>query len=255
MNINFSFIQNFKRVFAIFRSEKKLILLSLCPIFLGVILYGSLGHYLFSQLYPVIRDIIQSYLSVDVGIAIINYILLGLMTILFFYLFNWTFILVVSLLSSPFFDAMVPIIAKAQNADLNRNLSLEEIEENKKRGWILKLIRTFKRDFKKLLLIFVLTILSMMISLFPVLFPVSVFLSGLLVAVGFLDYVWARQELSAGDAVGEMKRNFFFYGVSGIGFMFWLSVPGISLLGLPIAFVYFTIAHLRFSSTQQIEYR
>ena len=96
-------------------------------------------------------------------------------------------------------------------------------------------------ELKKVLIIAALTLVAAALSFFPVFAPIGLVMSAWLLAVQFVDYSWARHQWRVGQCLKDSVSHVFSYSLSGVFFMLLMALPGINLLAIPIAVIYFTL--------------
>ena len=228
-------IKNFLLSIKMLKEDKILLLLSFIPVLIGLTFYGFLGGWIFTAIIPWGNDIMQNWLSIDWLGVFLGWIIKALMTILFFFVINWTFFLVVSLLASPFNDL---ISSRVEKKLLNQELGNLSSEFS---GFFSKMIFMITNEFKKVFIIILLSLMSLALSFFPLLSPLTIFFQAVLVAINFLDYNWSRHDLKLSECITNYKENFLnntFTGLVGVGL---LAIPGVNIISLPILVVIFTI--------------
>ncbi len=228
----------FSESWKIIKADHLVKLLSFIPIFIGAGLYGVLGSWLFSSIVPKGREWIESSLSQAGWGTAAYYILVTLMTILLIFIINWTFFLVVSLISSPFSDL---ISARVEKRILGKNPE----DAGGLKEMFRRLGRTLLNEFKKIAVIFLLSLVALAFHWTGVLAPVGIAISAILFAISFLDYSWNRHEMAFGACAKQIGGWFFTYLFSGLIFLFLLSVPVVNLFMMPFASVYFTVLFTR----------
>lgn len=230
------FISSFRQAWSLFKKDKYVLLFSFIPVFIGILIYVTLGNLIYNDLY----DFAKEYISVQVGndgwfAQALSYIVVGLLSISFFFLVNWTFVLVVSLFASPFNDLISNRVEK-----LTSNEELPKISESISL-MIKGICGTIVNEIKKILLIVSISIIGIVLGLFfP---PLSIAITAILLAVSFLDYSWSRHNLNFKKCLQDIKSSFLGYFLSGLIFMVLISIPVVNLFALPFGVVYFTVLH------------
>ena len=105
-------------------------------------------------------------------------------------------------------------------------------------------IMTLGNEIKKILFILILSLVAFAFGYIPLLTPLSIFISVLLLAIGFIDYSWSRHNIPFKSCVGDLKKNILNYGFGGGFFFILISVPVINLIVSPWATSYFTLLWL-----------
>ncbi|MFG1500633.1 EI24 domain-containing protein [Halobacteriovorax sp. XZX-3] len=220
----------FFRSMNILKADKKIILIALCPVLIGFILYYSLGHYAFSEVSAWGHGYINEKYPEQ---GWVSTVFSGVLIILLGVIINWTFFIVVSVIASPFNDMLssrVEMIYKLQKE------STDTFTQTMKR-----LPSILMNELKKIGVIVVLSIINIGIGFFfP---PITFVLGGLILAISFIDYSWSRNNLTFAECVGDIKSGFLPYLLGGVGFMILISIPLLNLFFLPLAVVFFTVIY------------
>lgn len=234
-----SVISNFVTALKMIKEDKVLLLLSFIPVFIGLIFYGLLGGWIFTSVIPWGNDLVQGWLSIDWLGSFLGWIVKAIISILFFFAVNWTFFLVVSLLASPFNDLISSRVEKKL-----KNVELDNFSRAFS-GVFNKLGFTLVNESKKVVLIVFFSFISLTLSFFPLLSPLTIFIQSILVAVNFLDYSWARNDYTISECIHNYKTNFFINTLGGLIGVTLLSIPGINIISLPILVIFNTINFAR----------
>jgi uncharacterized protein involved in cysteine biosynthesis len=104
---------------------------------------------------------------------------------------------------------------------------------------------TFKNEIKKLVFIALVAAFAFVLNLFPLFYPVGLFLVSILFAVQFVDYSWSRHDLGAGACMGDVLRNIIPYSLSGFLFLLLVTIPIINAFVPALATSYFTVLWLK----------
>lgn len=227
-------LKSFFEVFSLLRKDKTLILLGCFPTLIGTILYLVGGSYYYNYFTGWGKAYIEQSVSQGTFGSIVYYLLVAILTVLLFFIVNWTFVLIVTILASPFNDAISARIEKHLGGE-----ALESISLTFKNIFKLGLGVIFNES-KKVSLIIFLSILAAIFGLIPILGFVSVILSALLISVEFLDYNWGRHRLTFKKCKNDLFKNGHIYGTAGLFFMFLLSIPFLNLVVLPFAVMYYS---------------
>lgn len=230
---------NFERLsysFDLLRGDRVIMFFSLIPVLIGMALFYFFSAWVYGDAMAWGKQWIESYISSGGLSSFFYYILVGIMTAFLFFLLSWTFVLVVSLIASPFNDL---ISERVERKVLGKEM--ESISDSFK-SLINRFFFTIINEFKKIIFIIILTILSLIIGIIPVVGPIiSIVFAGLLLAIQFLDYNWSRNQLPLKKCISDIKNTPFSYIISGIIFLFLMSIPILNLLALPLAVVYFSV--------------
>lgn len=228
-------VTSFKPAFANIFRDKVNFTLTAIPVFIGIILFILIGSWVYGDLMEQARSMVTQYVSEGAVGSFITYITMMIMTVLLYFVFSWTFVLIVAVISSPFNDVLssrTEKILKGEELD-----TLVESFSLVGKGFV----STIFNEIKKVTFIILLSLLSLVFSFIPLLTPISVFITVLLLAVQFVDYSWSRHGLTFKSCFKDMKSNFVDYGLGGGFFFLLVSIPIINLIVPPVATSYFTI--------------
>jgi CysZ protein len=223
----------------VWRKDKIILLFSFLPVLIGVLLYILMGKYVFMDFMGWGKEWIESQISSKGWSSFFYHILVGIFSIFFFFLVNWTFVLVVSIIASPFNDIISERVEKAI-AGREANTIGESFSRLMSR-----LGFTLINELKKVAFILTLSGLALLLNFIPMLAPLSIILSAILMAVSFLDYSWSRHDMKFRACVGEVRNSIIVYTFAGGAFMFLISVPLLNLLALPYGVMFFTVLFCR----------
>ncbi len=215
-------------------SDKVNLIFTLIPLTIGLLLYYSLGSWFFTTFINKGEAYIKANISNGTGSSILYWILASLLTLVLYFVVSWTFVMVVSIVSSPFNDMISKRIEKKKKGE-----ALDSMSKSFSNMFSKSLFVIFT-EAKKLLFICSLTVLALLLNFFPILAPISFALSALLLATQFLDYSWSRNDLSFSECFKSLRSDFIPYTISGAGFMALISIPVINLIVPPLATSYFT---------------
>jgi CysZ protein len=228
----------------VFKKDKWIAIFSMAPVLIGALLYFWFGSYLYGDLLDQGRAFIEQSVSSGGWSSFFYWLLVGILVIGFYFLLSWTFVLVVSGIASPFNDIV--------SNRVERVIQGKEAEEvNKSFDRLFKRLgKTLLNEAKKIGFIVLLNILAFALSFVGVLAPISMLISALLLAVGFLDYSWSRKSFTFSECLNDIRTSFFSYGIMGGVFLVLITIPGINLFILPFGVIYFTILHVKKYSTE-----
>jgi CysZ protein len=228
-------VTSFKPAFANVFRDKVNFILSAIPVLIGIILFILIGSWVYGDLMEQARGLVSNYVSDGAFGSFITYITMMVMTVLLYFIFSWTFVLIVAVISSPFNDVL--------SSRTEKILKGEELDTLVESFSLVgkSFVGTIINEIKKVTFIILLSLISLVFSFIPILTPLSVFITVLLLAVQFVDYSWARHGLTFKSCFKDMKSNFVDYGLGGGFFFLLVSVPIINLVVPPVATSYFTI--------------
>lgn len=166
-------------------------------------------------------------------------ILTAIAMIFIFFLMSWTFIIVVGIISAPFNSMLSSRIEKklVQNVvEQDKSQTLEKIGKG--------IGQTFKNEFKKLIFILIVAGVAFLLNLFPLFYPIGVFLVATLLAVQFIDYSWSRHDLHFGSCLKDTLANIIPYSLGGFVFLLFVAIPILNAFVPAFATSYFTVLWL-----------
>ncbi len=228
-------VSSFGESFSILRKDKIVLLFSFAPILIGVVLYYFLGQLIFTDFLDWINIWVKQKVSSDGLGSVISWIVTASLTVVMYFIVSWTFVLIVSLIASPFNDII---------SNRTEKILMGEVPESldKSIGRLLKRFAfTIVNELKKISFIVIMTFLALILNFIPILSPVSFVLSALLFAIGFVDYSWSRHNLHFRECVSSTRRLFLGFSLSGCVFLGLVAIPVVNLFTLPYAVIYYTI--------------
>jgi CysZ protein len=210
-------------------------LLAMIPIGLGISLYAFLGSWMFGTGMEQGQEWIQSHIASQNWGTIVYYLAITLLTIFFFLLVNWTFVLVVSLLAAPFNDILSRRIDRMHQGKECEKLHAMIGQMGAKLPAILW------NEIKKISMLLILITLSFLLSLIPLLVPISFLLSALIFSAGYLDYSWSRYDVPAKKCFISLQKSWITYSITGFGYILLLSIPLVNLFVISLAVSHYTV--------------
>lgn len=228
-------LASFRPALSMIVKNKVNLILSVIPIIIGILLYWFAGSAIYETVMTEGRELISQYIKEGTWGAIVYYLVATIFTVMLFFIVNWTFVLFVALLASPFNDVLSGRVEKLLKGEepLNFSQTMGDVGSN--------VIQTLFNEIKKILLILFLTMISVIFGYIPFLTPISIIIAIILLSVEFLDFSWSRHEMTFGDCMKDIKRNMFSYLLGGGFFFILVSIPVINLIVPPLATSYFTI--------------
>ena len=183
---------------------------------------------------------IQNYIPDPQTAGWVGKLLTAIFIVFVFLIMSWTFILVVGIIAAPFnsmLSSRIETILVGKPVTQNRSKTFSEMMSG--------IGSTFINEFKKLFFILLLTMLAFLLNLFPLFYPVGVFILALMLSVQFVDYSWSRHDLLFRNCVQDTLKNMLPYGLSGFIFLILITVPIINALVPAFATSYFTVLWLK----------
>ncbi len=226
-----------KKTLFLLRNDRIVLFLTVIPIVLGFLLYTVLLAWIYGNLLPDLKLWATNFIDMNSYGKFLYYIFSGIITIILFFIINWTFALIVSLFAAPFNDMLSTRVSKTI-----KDLPLDEFQNSLKK-MIASSFLVIINESKKILFIFFVSICALLLNFFPLLMPLSLFISSLLLSSSFLDYSWARNSLSFKECLKDIKKRPILYGFSGGIFTILMSIPFLNILSLPFGVIYFTILY------------
>lgn len=221
--------------FSIMMKDKVIILFSLAPILVGVLLYYFLGQLIFTDFLDWINGLVVSKVSSEGLGKIIGYLITATLSVVMYFAVSWTFVMIVSLIASPFNDIISNRTEKSLLGEVPESIDKSLSRLIKRIGF------TLINELKKISFILTMTIIALVLNFIPVLAPVSFILSALLLATSFIDYSWSRKDKKFGECLIDIRKSFISYTISGSIFIGLIAIPLVNLITLPFAVVYFTV--------------
>jgi CysZ protein len=219
--------------------DKINIMLATIPVLIGITLYYFFGTWVYGTVMDKGQTMIKGYVNDGTMGNIVYYLVATILTIMLFFLINWTFVLIVSVIASPFNDMLSGRIEKKILGKKQDDL------ETTFKDIIVNLLRTLTTELKKVLFIIVLSIVAFIFGYIPILTPISVLITILLLAISFIDYSWSRHNIKFSACLNDVRKNFLGYALGGGFFFIIVSIPIINLIVPPLATSYFTILWLK----------
>src|SRR5690554_503871 len=159
--------------------------------------------------------------------------------IFMFLIMSWTFILLSGIISAPFNSLL--------SSRIEEKLAGRAISSDAKQSFttMLKgLGKTFINEAKKIIFIIILTGLAFLLNLFPLFYPLGIFLLALVLSLQFIDYSWSRHDMSFSQCVSDLFKNIFSYGGYGLVFLVLITIPIVNALVPAFATSFFTVLWL-----------
>ncbi len=229
----------FPQAFNYLFKDKVCLALSLMPIVIGIILYGFFGNFIFSEAIDLGHKYISEYFSNETMGEIVTFLVKAFLTVMLFFIVNWTFVLIVAIIASPFNDLLSERVEKIY---LEETLpSFSDSVSNSLTTFFPKILN----EIKKVSFILGLSILAVIIGFIPIVAPVSILISVILLASEFLDFSWGRHSLSLQECKQDLKKNVPSYMVGGIFFMVIVAIPLVNLIVPAYATSYFTLLWIK----------
>lgn len=216
-------------------SDRVNLILAIIPIVIGIVLFTVFGSWVYGSLMDQGQAYIEHYVSEGSMGKIVYYLVATILTIMLYFVINWTFVLIVTILASPFNDMLSSRTEKKLKGEELESFSESFVKITK------NFILTIFNEIKKVGFILILSVISFVLGYIPLLTPISVFITVLLLAIGFLDYSWSRHNIVFKSCLNDVRKNLLNYSLGGGFFFVLVSIPVINLIVSPWATSYFTI--------------
>lgn len=213
--------------------------LAVVPTVIALFLYLLVVAYIFKRA-DYFAVMVLDYLPSKDAAGIIGKILTAILILFVFLVMSWTFVILVGLIASPFnsmLSSRIEIMLAGRPVSEDRKKTLSAI--------MVGLGGTFKNEIKKLVFIIIVAAFAFVLNLFPLFYPVGLFLVAVLFSVQFVDYSWSRHDLGFGSCLGDVLRNIIPYSLSGFLFLLLVTVPIINAFVPALATSYFTVLWLK----------
>ena len=238
-----SFPESFKMIF----KDPLNFILFLIPVLVGLVLYAAFGAWVFSMATDWGQKFISQYITNHTTSKFLYYILSGLMVFTIVVLANWTFVVIAGILASPFNDII--------SSRIERKMLGKSVSEQGSESFKLMLKRLGKiiiNESKKIIVLGLLGLITFLVSFIPVLFPLVAFLYAILLAAQYLDYSWARHDLSVSACFNDVRKHLLTYTIGGGVFLMVVSVPFINVMVPTIATSFFTVLWVKKNKSNQV---
>lgn len=187
-----------------------------------------------------VSAMLRGYIDSPDSVTLLARVLTAILIIFVFFIMSWTFVIVVGIISAPFNSLLSSRIEQklVQRVimDEDQSKALAEVKSS--------MIQTFKNEFKKVIFLVMVAGFAFVLNLFPLFYPVGVFLIATLLAVQFVDYSWSRHDMHFGACLKDVAKNIIPYFFSGAIFLALVAVPVVNALVPAFATSYFTVLWL-----------
>lgn len=227
--------KSFSPAYQLIFKDKVSLSLALAPVLIGMVFYFFAGKMIYSEGINYGNQLIEQYIGSETVGGVLYYLVNMILAVLLYFFVSWTMVLIVSLIASPFNDILSMRIEKKILGEEIPKFS-ESFGET-----ISKIVPMIFNEIKKIFFIMTLTIISLAFGFIPVLLPISIMITALLLGAGYIDYSWSRHGLKAADCRKDLKKGFLNYLVGGGFFMILVSIPVINLIVPSFATSFFTV--------------
>lgn len=228
-------LSSFSEAFRVLKQDKINATLASIPVFIGMLTYYFLGSWLYKTMFTQGKELIDKYVSEGSLGTVVYFITMTLLTVLLYFVISWTFVLLVSLIASPFNDLLSSRIEKKLKGEIQLTMN-ESVTR-----FMSRFLKTITTESLKISFIVLLSVIGFIFSYIPFLTPFSLFLSMILLAIEFLDYSWSRNSMSFKNCLTDLRQNLIGYGLGGSFFFVIITIPLVNLVVPSFATSYFTV--------------
>ncbi len=227
--------KSIKPAYQLILKDKVSLLLALIPMVIGIFLYYFVGKSIYSSGISYGQGLIDQYISNGTFGQVLSFLVISILTIMMYFIVSWTFVIVLSLIASPFNDLLSSRIEK-----LLLNEKLPDFSSSLNKA-ISNFFQTILNEIKKIFFIVLLSLIAILLGYIPLLTPISVFVTVLLLAIGYVDYSWSRHSIEFKDCRKDIRKNLLSYSFGGGMFMVVVAIPLLNVIVPSLATSYFTI--------------
>ena len=182
----------------------------------------------------------RGYIYTTDQATILAKIVTAILIIFLFFVMSWTFVIVVGIISAPFNSLLSARIEQK----LVQRIIMDESQAHAMAEVKSGMMETFRNELKKLGFLVIVGGLAFVLNMFPLFYPVGVFLFATLLAVQFVDYSWSRHDMSFGECLKDIFKNIIPFSISGAIFLALVAVPIVNAFVPALATSYFTVLWL-----------
>ena len=183
---------------------------------------------------------LRGYIESPDSATILAKVLTAILIIFVFFIMSWTFVIIVGIISAPFNS----LLSSRIEQKLVQKVIMDEDQSKALAQVKSSLAQTFKNEFKKIIFLVLVAGVAFVLNLFPLFYPLGVFLIATLLAVQFVDYSWSRHDLHFGACLKDVLKNVIPYFFSGAIFLALVAIPVVNALVPAFATSYFTVLWL-----------
>lgn len=216
-----------KKGTACFFSNHKNIWLGLIPILIGILLYFTLGAWLFLQLKLLTHDYVMPQLYESFAGTVVVGVIGVFVSIAFYFLFNWAFLIVVFFISYPFYSKI--------SANTYKLIRPDSIPVTK---W--EFSGAF-REIGKVLLNLTFSVIIFTLTSVPFLAWLALIFSAILISIQFIDHSWIRERLTLSQCIDDLFSHPLNYFLIGLIALFIFSIPVLNVLLMPVMVSIYTV--------------
>jgi uncharacterized protein involved in cysteine biosynthesis len=162
----------------------------------------------------------------------ITWVLGILLTLGVYFLVSWTFVLVIGLLAGPFNDLISERIFKANNIMVESTFETFGVLKGSYKILII--------EIKKTSIIISLSLICLIIGLFPILSPFALLLNILIFCANFFSFGWSNLKYGFKPIMNDLFKKVFANIIYGAPLMILTTIPLVNLIAYPYCVVFFT---------------
>jgi CysZ protein len=215
------------------------LLLSVFPTFIALALYFFTVVYTYRNSDRIVSWF-RGYIYTSDQATWLAKVLTAILIIFIFFLMSWTFVILVGVIAAP----INSLLSSRIETKLVQKVYMDEDQTKAMAQVRSSMLQTFKNEGKKLLFILVIGAAAFLLNLFPMFYPVGIFLFATLVAIQFVDYSWSRHDLHFGQCLSDVTKNIFPYSLGGLFFLLMVAIPIVNAFVPAFATSYFTVLWL-----------
>ncbi len=167
-------------------------------------------------------------------------ILTAIIIIFLFFIMSWTFVVIVGIIAAPFNS----LLSSRIETKLVQKIYMDEDQQKAFQQVKTGMLQTFKNEAKKLVFIVLVAGMAFLLNLFPMFYPLGIFLVAILLAIQFVDYSWSRHNMHFGECVKDVMSNIIPYSMGGFIFLLMVAIPVVNAFVPAMATSYFTVLWL-----------
>ncbi len=185
-------------------------------------------------------DFFRGYIYTADQATILAKIITAVLIIFLFFIMSWTFVVLVGIISAPFNSLLSARIEQK----LVQRIIMDEDQKHAIEQVKSSMMATFKNEFKKLIFLGLMATLAFVLNMFPLFYPIGIFMVATLLAIQFVDYSWSRKNMHFSECLKDTFRNIIPYSFGGAIFLALVAIPLVNAFVPAMATSYFTVLWL-----------
>ncbi len=224
---------------SLIKKDRLLLVFMLIPFLVGLLLYAIVGKYVIVDLSEFLNKMLMPATdpSNNWWSKAGSFFITGVLSVLFYFILQWTFLMLVSLFASPLSE----YVSERTEALL---VGGPKRIEQKTLSWgarFKKIFFVLFNEGKKIFFLLFIYFVMFSSSLIPLLVPLALILTAAMASFQFLDYSWIRKEMTIRSSVKEFQRFFVIYSMAGALALGLIALPVVNFFAYPFLVVYFTV--------------